>query len=705
LGLASFELQIDGTTAFDDDNGVLLGLGVLDAPTTLSANTSFADVLGGGVQAGDTISISGTNNAGAQVSGSFTISSSGLKIQNLLNTVEQTFGNGVTASVDSSGRIVVADDQSGSSSLNLSLLANNEGGGNFDLGALTETTQGIDARSAELQAGQNASFRINGISLSRSTNTVTDAVQGITLDLKEAEVGKLVDVTVTKDDTTELRQNIGTFVTEFNSVADLINQQFVVNEDTQRAGPLSGDSTLIGLQTRLRSLVSSEIGGLAEGFNALVLIGVSFDRSGHLNIDDDTLNNALNNNLEDVRKLFVAQGNTADDKVEFISASNKTRSGDYEVNIISAPGKASLISTVELTGGLDADQTLTITDKATGIPAIIELQAGDSLDQIVSQINTEMASDVAEVRRGSIANSTDGTAAIGSGTAFADIFGAGVQDGDTIRINGTTHEGRNTTNTFLIDDAGGKTVGDLLSEIRSTFNGAVSASVDSEGRIVITDNQVGPSSLTVTLLEENEGSGSLNLGSIDVIQEGRFNHELTATNRDGKLFLEHGGFGSRNGFSISQSLDQLGLGEGDYEGGDVEGTINGEETDGFGRILSGKIGSETVEGLSLRVTLTGEELETTGSERGSLNLIYGVARQLSDALSFITDKFDGTLKHRGDAITDTITDMDDQIASMERRIELMRTNLVRKFASLEGSLATLQSEGNFLTSQLATLAR
>jgi len=316
-----------------------------------------------------------------------------------------------------------------------------------------------------------------------------------------------------------------------------------------------------------------------------------------------------------------------------------------------------------------------------------------------------MASDVAEVRRGSIANSTDGTAAIGSGTAFADIFGAGVQDGDTIRINGTTHEGRNTTNTFLIDDAGGKTVGDLLSEIRSTFNGAVSASVDSEGRIVITDNQVGPSSLTVTLLEENEGSGSLNLGSIDVIQEGRFNHELTATNRDGKLFLEHGGFGSRNGFSISQSLDQLGLGEGDYEGGDVEGTINGEETDGFGRILSGKIGSETVEGLSLRVTLTGEELETTGSERGSLNLIYGVARQLSDALSFITDKFDGTLKHRGDAITDTITDMDDQIASMERRIELMRTNLVRKFASLEGSLATLQSEGNFLTSQLATLAR
>ena len=705
VGLASFELQINGTTDFDDANGVLLALGVLDEPTTLTAATSFEDVLEADVGVGDTIAISGINNAGAQVSGSFTVSSGSQKIQSLLDTIEQTFGNGVTASVDSAGRIMVADNQSGSSSLSLSLQANNEGGGNFDLGALTETTQGLDARSAELQAGQNALFRINGISLSRSTNTVTDAVQGITLDLKEAEVGKLVDITVTKDDTTELRQTIGAFVTEFNSASDLINQQFMLDETTQRGGPLSGDATIINLQTRLRSAVSSQIDGLAQGFNALVLIGVSFDRSGHLTIDDNTLNNALSNNLEEVRKLFVAQGKIADEKVEYISSNSKTQVGNYGVKISSAPAKASLGSTVKLAGGLAADQTLTITNKATGVPAIIELQAGDTLDQIISQLNTELAGNVAEVRRGSIGNTTDGTAVIGVGTTFANVFGANVQDGDTIRINGTTHDGSSVSNTFLIDATDSRTVGDLLGEIRTTFNGAVSASVDSEGRIVVTDNQVGPSSLTVTLIEENEGGGSLNLGSIDVAEEGRFAHEITATNQDGELFLEHSGFGKRNGFSISQSLNQLGLAEGNYEGADVAGTINGEEAEGFGRILSGKIGSDAVGGLSLRVILTEEELAATGSERGSLNLIYGVARQLSDTLSSITDEFDGTLKNRENAINDTIDDMDDQIVNMERRIQLMRSNLVGKFASLEGSLATLQSEGNFLSSQLAGLAK
>ena len=325
-------------------------------------------------------------------------------------------------------------------------------------------------------------------------------------------------------------------------------------------------------------------------------------------------------------------------------------------------------------------------------------------NQIVATINTSLASDVAEVRQGTIANTTDGTAAIDSGTTFANIFGAGMQDGDTIRINGTTHEGSSITSTFVVNDVASKTVGDLLTEIRSTFNGKVSTSVDAEGRIVVTDNQVGPSSLTVTLIEENEGGGSLNFGSIDVTDEGRFTHEITASNKDGRLFLEHTGFGSRNGFSLSQSLDQLGLEEGDFEGIDVQGSINGEEADGFGRILSGKIGSETVEGLSLRVTLSSEELAETGSELGNVNLIYGVARQLGDTLNFITDEFDGSLKNREGAIDDTIQDLDDQILSMERRIELMRINLVNKFAALEGSLASLQSQGNFLTSQLAGLA-
>jgi len=703
VGPASFELEIEGTPTFVDDSGVLETLGVLDPPTVSTADTRFADILDAQVQAGDTITINGTDHDGDQVSGTFSITSTNLKVQSLLNAIEQTFGNEVTASIDAAGRVVLKDDQAGSSSLTLALQANNEGGGSLDFGTLAITTQGIDARSSELQAGQNASFRINGITLSRASNTVTDAVQGVTLNLNEAEEGKLINITVTKDDTTVLRQNIETFVESFNASMDLINEQFVIDEKTKQGGLLSGDVTLITLQSQLRSVVSSQVEGLAEGFDALVLIGISFDRNGRLTIDDERLTETLDNNLEEVRQLFVAQGKAADDKITFLSSTSKTRAGDYAVAINEAAAKAALIGSVEFTGALDEDETLTITDEGTGKSADVELEAGSTLDEIVAEINSELASDVAEVRRGTIANTMDGSAPITSDTTFAQLFGAGAQNGDTVRINGTNHDGNSLTSTFTIADVETDTVGDLLTKIRNTFNGRVSASVDEQGRIVVTDNQVGDSELTVTLVEENEGGGSLNFGSIDVEEEGRLALEITAANTGNKLSLEHGGYGDRNGFSIAQAIDALGIAAGDFEGTDVQGTINGEEAESFGRILTGKIGSDSVEGLSLRVELTPEELEQESSERGTVNLVFGVARLLGDALEAITDDFGGSLQNREKAIDDTIDDLDDRIVSMERRVDQYRTNMVNKFAALEGTIATLQAQGNFLSNQLAGL--
>ncbi len=703
VGPGEYELEISGTESFVDDGGVLNALGVIENPSAISADTRFADILGAGVQSGDTISISGTNKEGDQISSTFTISNGNLKVQNLLNSIEQAYGNSVTASIDTAGRIVLRDDEAGASQLTLNLQANNEGAGSLALGSATRTTTGTEARSSELQAGQDAQFRINGIELSRTTNTITDAVEGVTLNLLQAEEGELINIDIDKDDTSALRDNIRSFVDQFNTAMDLIDEQFAYDEATQSAGPMAGDSTLLSLQSRLRSVVTSQVDGLDEGFNALVLVGINFDRTGRLQIDEDRLTEVLNENLEDVRKLFVAQGNASGDGVDYVSSNSRTTAGNYSVSITQAAAKASLVGSVEFGGVLGDDQTLEIIDKVTGKPARIELSAGDDLDSIVTQINSELTSDVAEVRRATIANTTDGNTAILASTAFADIFGAGAQSGDTIRINGTTHDGTGLSRVFTIEDAATTTVGDLLTEVRSMFGGRVSANLDSEGRIVITDNQVGDSNLTLTLIEENEGGGSLNFGSIEVESEGRLGLDITASNRDGRLAIEHNGFGVRNGFSVGAELAELGLGAESVEGRDVQGLIDGQEADGFGRILTGKIGADNVDGLSLRVNLSDDELSQQGEEQGSVNLIFGVGRLLTDELRAITDSFDGTIKNRERAIDDTIDDLDSRIADMERRIEQKRLNLVGRFASLEGSIATLQSQGNFLSSQLAGL--
>ena len=446
------------------------------------------------------------------------------------------------------------------------------------------------------------------------------------------------------------------------------------------------------------------ISGLQGGLDALVVAGVAFDRTGRLQIDDDRLSTALSENLDQVRQLFTAQGNTSDTGVAFVGSTKNTRAGDYVVDVTQAALKAEVVGTVDLIAGLAQDQTLTIGQTNSNKSAQIELKAGDTIDDIVTKINSSVASDVAEVRQGSIGSTTDGAAAITDATLIGQVFGAGVVDGDTIRIQGTTHNGDAVTSTFTIDDVNTKTVGDLLASVRNTFSGEVSTSIDSEGRIVVTDNQVGASSLTVTLVEQNEGGGSLNFGSLEVVDEGRLPIEVEAFNVDGKLKIEYSSFGSRNGFSIAQSIDQLGIADAEISGQDVQGTINGEAAEGAGRILTGSDENDNTTGLGLRVSITPDELTASGSERGTVGLIYGVGRQLKDTLSFITDRFDGTLTNRQKAIDDTLESLDEQISTLERRVEQSRLNLVRKFAKLEGNLATLQAEGDFLSQQLAGLA-
>ena len=704
VGPSDFVLEIQGTTDFDDSNGVLAAIGVVGASTALTANTKFEDIAAAGVSNGDTITIAGTHRDGGQVSGTFTINSTNQSVSGLLSNIEQLFGNAATASIDASGRIVLTDDQAGESSLALTLTANNEGGGSLSFGTLSATVKGAAARSSELQAGEDAEFRVNGIDLTRASNTVNDAIQGVTLTLLEDEGGELVEVTVTKDDTSQVRSNIDSFVADFNNAMEVIDTQIAVNPDTGEAGPLAGDPTILGVQSRLRSVIAGQIDGLQGGLDALVLTGIAFDRTGRLQIDDERLTSALTDNLDQVRQLFTAQGNTTNTDVNFVASTQNTRAGTYDIDITQAAVKAQVLGTADLVAGLAQDQTLTIAQTNTDKSAEIELKAGDTITDIVTKINAAVDSDVAEVRRASVGNTTDGTAAITENTLFGQVFGSGVQNGDTIRIQGTTHNGDAVTSNFTIDDGNTKTMGDLLASVRNTFQGDISTSIDSEGRIVVTDNQVGASSLTVTLVEQNEGGGSLNFGSIDVVEEGRLPIEVEASNKDGKLQIEHTSFGSRNGFSISQSIDQLGIADDEINGQDVQGTINGETAEGVGRILTGNDDNDNTAGLGLRVNTTPDELAASGSQRGSIGLIYGIGRQLEDILSFITDSFDGTLTNREQSIDDTLESLDDQISTLERRVAQSRQNLVRKFASLEGSLATLQAEGNFLSQQLAGLA-
>ena len=724
-GSTRFRLQIDGTTTFLDDNNVLEAIGLLEGisgvtsafaevqtanvgNTTngsdpIESNTMFKDLFGSSVSNGDTISISGTDGDGNDVSGTFTVSNvNSDRIQDLLDEIETVFG-GVTASVNSEGQIEVTDDTAGESLLSVSLSANNEGGGNLTFGTFFSSTLGQDAQTTEVVVGQDAVFRVNGVSLTRSTNTITDALEGITLNLISAEIGTSVTVSVAQD-TAAIRSSIQSMVDNFNTASSLISDQFVFNEEFQTSGPLSGDVTLLTLQSQLRSLVIDPITGLSSDENSLSVFGVGFNRDGLLEIDNAKLNAALADDLLKVKNVLAESGSTTDSDIEFVFQTDETVAGSYDVDVTIAPEQGDVTGTTDISAGIAGDTTITITDSISGKSDTIDLLTGDTTDDVVDKINTVLASNVTEVRTGSIVNTTDGFAVITGSTTFDSIFGAGVVADDTIDIQGTLHNNERVTGSFTITDPTTQTVDDLLSEIRSIFGGSVSTTVDANGQIQIADSEIGNSSLTLVLIERNEGGGSLDFGQIETTEEGRFAMGITASDEGGVVRLTSDAYGSDTGFTISQTVDELGIADTEFLGVDIEGTINGESATGDGRVLTGDSGNSTTDGLMIRVTLTPAQLIAQGQDQGTVKIIQGVASQLSRTLSSMTDPIDGLIATREDAIEATIEANIEHIERLEKRLDLKRSTLQRQFTVMETTLAELNSMGSFLGSQLASLS-
>ncbi len=722
-GNSQFSLKIAGTTTFTDSNNVLQTLGVLegsnvrsataqavtgatanttDGATAITSGTIFADVFGANVTDNDTITIGGKDHDGNTVSSTFTNKNTAT-INDLLGAINTAFGGGATASV-SAGKVVLTDNTTGSSSLSLTLTANNQGGGSLGFGTFSTTTTGA-TDTAEVQAGKDAAFKINGIELTRSANSVGDAVTGVTLDLKQTNSGSPVTIAV-KRDISGIKGAIQDFVGSYNTAMSFISQQFAFNTETLTAGgPLAGDATTLALQSRLRDIVTSKITGLPEDSNNLTLFGVTFDRTGVLTIDGATLDKNLSNNIEGLKKAFIGSGGTSDSDATFVFQSDKTKAGTYTLNVTTAAEKGDTTGTTDLTSGIGAGETITITDLFTSRSQAIALSAGTTTDDIVTQINTSLASAAAEGRTGNVANTqTSDSAVITSSTTFADIAGADVADGDTININGTDHDGNRVSGAFTISDKTTATVGDLLAQVRSIFGGTVSTSVDGSGKVTLTDNRTGNSQMTIALIEQNEGGGSLNFGSMDETTQGRFAIGVTASNEGGKLRLTTNNYGLKHGFTVSQSANETGITDGTYNGVDVVGTINGETATGDGQVLTGSSGNANTEGLAVRVGITSSQLTAQGASQGTVTVTQGVGEQMRRSLKAITDRFNGLVATRKKAVQDTIDDLQKQINSMGDRIGRSRQGLVRKFSSLESSVATFNSMGSFLGSQLANIS-
>lgn len=176
----------------------------------------------------------------------------------------------------------------------------------------------------------DARFTLDGIAMSRSTNLVADAASGVTLTLKRAHGAAEAETTIdVSSDGDAVKTKVKELVDAFNATANLVTSQLSYSGVAKGADTLFGDSALRQLQLAMNKAATDSHGG-----KTLAGLGITFDRTGRLSIDDSKLTAALTADPRAAERLFVDGGLGA--KLGDL-ADQYARSGD---GILAAKGKA-----------------------------------------------------------------------------------------------------------------------------------------------------------------------------------------------------------------------------------------------------------------------------------------------------------------------------------------------------------------------------
>ncbi len=184
-----------------------------------------------------------------------------------------------------------------------------------------------------LQAPQDAEIVMDGLTVYRSSNTVTDLAPGVSLFLHKAAPATAVTLQVSED-REAVQESVQALVDSYNDVINFIHSRNEYDTEDNEADPLFGEGTVRSIERRMSRIVSTGVTGLPSDMRALSQIGVSTERDGTIKLNVGKLQDALDENLEGVTNLFVKGGTTEGIAQQFYQlAFGATRSGDGDLAI------------------------------------------------------------------------------------------------------------------------------------------------------------------------------------------------------------------------------------------------------------------------------------------------------------------------------------------------------------------------------------
>jgi flagellar hook-associated protein 2 len=206
---------------------------------------------------------------------------------------------GVTAQLINTGsgfNVVLTGETGAAQSFSM---ASDDGSGT-DVADLTFATS--------LQTATDASFKVNGLAVTRSSNTISDVIDGVTLDLYATSTGAArLDL---NRNTAGIKENIQGLVTAYNDFEETLKiLGDRASEVEEFGGILAGDNLLQSVRNQVRDMITADSTTPGTTIKAARHVGLSIDRFGKLTLDETKLDTALQDNFGEVSTMFSAGTN------------------------------------------------------------------------------------------------------------------------------------------------------------------------------------------------------------------------------------------------------------------------------------------------------------------------------------------------------------------------------------------------------------
>lgn len=375
----------------------LLAAGQSSSTAAIGAATSTTVSFDFGTISGGTLSPVTSQYTGATFTSSaagiktVTIDSSNNSLQGIRDAINAA-KIGVTASIVNDGnastpyRLVLSSDSNGASgSMKITT------SGDASIGSLLAHDPAATQNMAESVTATNALFKVNGVSVSKPSNTVSDVIQGVMLTLNKV-TSSPINITVARD-TAGMKDSINAFAKAYNDLSTTLKSVSAYDPVAKKGAALQGDSAVRTLQAQLRNLLSTSITGTTGGLNTLTDVGVSFQKDGSLAVNASKLDSVMASNYSDIAGLFAAAGKTSDSLVTFNNATSATKPGSYALNITQVATQGNLIGSTAANTSITSGVNDVVHFTVNGVAASITLSAATYTAQtLIAELQSKLNS-------------------------------------------------------------------------------------------------------------------------------------------------------------------------------------------------------------------------------------------------------------------------------------------------------------------------